>query len=407
MNEIDAKVERVRALVEQGLSRRAACREVGIAESTVRGRLAAGARAPEPDDSDPGLTEHPDGSLTVREQLSNSPPAPWNPEAVLVAHGRRPDEYVIVRERYNRWGDPGAPMHQLRFDAVPKDDIVFALDYAEWEPPELPPPVEREREARRFFAMGDQHCPYHDVGLHRAMLKHVREQQPELIVLMGDGINAERAGRHRQNHGHNRPTKDGIKAYGHIIRDIRYAAPEARIVVLRGNHDDWIEQRLLEINPDLADIETAFSSTRMHSLAHLLHLEDMGVELVDVDYNRGKFRITPTLTARHGYLAGNNTSDKTLQRVANSVLQAHTHRLTLRFITYHDDPDHGTVTRVAGETGCMCQIKDGLFYDDEPNWHQGYLTGWDWPGGDFTLAPNVYVHGRLLTADGRRYHPEA
>ena len=52
----------------------------------------------------------------------------------------------------------------------------------------------------------------------------------------------------------------------------------------------------------------------------------------------------------------------------------------------------------------MAEIKDGLYYDDEPDWNQGFLMAWLWPDNDdFTLAPAPYIPGRLLAPSGKRY----
>lgn len=408
----EAEVQRVQDLLrgDSKLSQRKACEQVGIRESTyraVRDRIGADKlRAAEANAA--GTEEHEDGSITYTTQPWDADsPAPWKVDDVIRAHGDDPADLVVVRKRYNRWGSPEAPMHQLRFDAIPKADLEnLFVDMRDWEPPKFEGSIYGPDEAQPFVLRGDQHCPYHDAGLHNAALQHDRDHKPGLVVFIGDGINSERAGRHRPRRGVGRPTKEGIKAYGHILADTRHANPHARMVVLRGNHDDWVEQRLLEQNPDLADLETAFTDIPMHSLRHLLHLDDMDIELVDEDWNRGKFAVTPALTARHGYLAGKNSGDKMLQKISRSTAYGHTHRLGFTYVTYHDDPDHDTVTRVAINTGTMAQIKDSLWYGDEENWQQGYVTGHAWPDGDFSAAPNVYVHGRLLTADGHRYTPE-
>lgn len=355
-----------------------------------------------------GVVEDDDGSVSISTAPWNKDtPAPWKGRDLMKAHGYDPDDFIITKTVFNRWGDPEAPMHQLKIFATPKAALILAADMSDWEPPVFAGLREPSAGPMKFVMRGDQHAPYHEVPLHYQALLHDADTQPDLILFMGDGINSEAAGRHRPRPTRSskvQATKVGVKSYGSILADTRHVNPHARIVVLRGNHDDWVEQRLLEQNPDLADIETAFTDIPMHSLRNLLHLDAMGIELIDVEYDRAKFEVTPHLVARHGAQSSKHAGEALLQRVARSAAQGHTHKIGFDYHTDHDDPDHGTTTHVGIQTGCMCEMVDGLGYAWQPNWQQGYVTGHAWDDGCFTVAPNVYTHGTLLTADGRRYH---
>jgi hypothetical protein len=67
--------------------------------------------------------------------------------------------------------------------------------------------------------------------------------------------------------------------------------------------------------------------------------------------------------------------------------------------TKHDPID----VKLAVQAGTMAKIDEGLGYASEPDWQQGFVYGHTWGKKDFALAPAIYVKGRLLLPDGRRY----
>jgi len=62
-------------------------------------------------------------------------------------------------------------------------------------------------------------------------------------------------------------------------------------------------------------------------------------------------------------------------------------------------------TRLAGECGCACQIGDGLGYitGASADWQNGFGIVKTWSDHDFTVAFGIYLPGRLLLPDGRRF----
>jgi hypothetical protein len=102
--------------------------------------------------------------------------------------------------------------------------------------------------------------------------------------------------------------------------------------------------------------------------------------------------------------SGKAATARLLEKFSVSVIQSHTHRLSLLMRTEHsEDEEEPTTTRLAAEAGCMCEVPEGLGYSAEPNWQNGFLLVHVWPDGDFHLDPIVYVPGRLLAPGGRRY----
>jgi hypothetical protein len=144
------------------------------------------------------------------------------------------------------------------------------------------------------------------------------------------------------------------------------------------------------------------------SLQRLLRLDELGVTYHDEQpWDRSKITVLDNhrLAARHGLSTTRNATKKALTDLGGSTALGHSHRLSVEYrTTWH--PESGAETRLAAEAGCACEIEDGLGYisGGQPDWQQGFLIAKSHlPSDDFTVATAIYLPGRLLLPDGRRY----
>lgn len=407
----DLKFEQALPLLENTQrSVRSIATEIGMDARSLRRHIEKKAphlkRAPLGTDGEretPGVTTHEDGSRTVvTSEIANLPTAPWKPVEMLTAHGLDPDAWVIVRVRVNRWGTVNEPSHQLRFDVVPKTALIV--------PPSVDPEWGADVPEGRFpdyasgqiAIVGDHHAPHHDPLLHKAFLQYLRNETPELGVILGDLLDFSNISRHRQRDGYAQSVNETLQAGYEILRSYREASPDTKWTMLRGNHDDRLEHQILDNVSELHGIRAAGEEISALALRRLLRLDELAITLVDQDWDRGKFAVTDSLTARHGYMTSPTTGTKMLQKHSNSQIQGHTHRMRFTYQTKHDPVD----IRVAIEAGTMAKIEDSLGYGIDEDWQQGFVVGYIWDDGDFSLAPAIWVNNRLLTPWGARYLPE-
>jgi hypothetical protein len=262
--------------------------------------------------------------------------------------------------------------------------------------------------AKLVVYVGDQQAPYHNVHLHELFLQWLHDNKPEEGVLMGDGMDLPTISRHKDEPAWAAAVQECINAYGQIIYDYRKASPKTKWTKLVGNHDERIRRanidhlaNKLDVTP--AQIPGLKDLPPIHSLNHLLRLDELGVMLVEPKggYEHAKFRVTPELTAIHGHKAqrGSGTSARsTLDDLAYSVIMGHTHRQAQVFQTKHT-ADGKPYTITAVETGCMCRIEEGLGYAVDPDWQNGFATSVNWPSGKFNLSLASYVDRHLLWQD--------
>jgi predicted phosphodiesterase len=346
---------------------------------------------------------------TIALDTADLPESDWTPERLLAAHGLDRDEWRVVRARANRWGDEDDLRIQLRIDVEPLEQVPFRFpEPADFKP--LPKVRKRKKaKVKTAVILSDFHAPHHDKTLFDLTCQYLADQQPDQIIVNGDLMDAATVSRHRviPGGGYDNPLQENIDAAYFLLRQIREVCPPesgTEVVLLRGNHDERIEHTLIDNVASLYRIRAAGEEVPALSLRNLLRLDELAIDYLDTPWDRAKTQVLGNyrLASRHGHSVTKNPGPKVLADLAASSITGHSHRLSSYFLTSHH-PEDGPETRVAWEAGCMCEIEDGLGYAREPNWQRGFLIAHSWQDDDFTVAPAIYLPGRLLLPDGRRY----
>lgn len=376
----------------------ALARRLGIPRETLSSHLARQGIS--------GRRGSPESSSDRTFTLDNLPDgANWTPEALLERVGLDPEEWRVtsVKARGGHWGNPEEPSSQLRLEVtVAPLALPFKFpDPGDWKP--LPKPRKRPRKASVHTAVvvGDHHAPHEDRTFHELFCRFLKDEQPDLIEVNGDLLDFADISRHRPREGYNDGVNETLQAGYNILRDYREACPDSQIRYSQGNHEARLEHKLIDNVRQIHKIQGPEDEGPALSLRRLLHLDHLHVEYAEGDWERVKKRIGKRVTTLHGYSTSKQPGAKMLTDLSGSTLQGHSHRLSLTYRTTHHHDE--TETRLAGECGCACEVGDGLGYANSPDWQQGAMLVKTWPDDDFTVAPIVYLPGRLLLPDGRRY----
>ena len=357
----------------------------------------------------------PDG-LAAAETVSVDvePGADLSPEKLLKRVGLDPNEWVItnVKAREGTWGNPDDPNEQLRLEVSVRPALSgLKLPQLEnWTPLPKPKARKKGKAPKTAIVCGDQHAPHHNKVLHELFCRYLKDERPDLIEIDGDLLDFADISRHRQmpksgpagEYTYTNSVNECLQSGFNILHDYRLAAPDAQIRMQFGNHTQRLFYALVDNLKGLYDITAANEDVPALSLRKLLHLDELHIELVEQDWERAKTRVNRRLTVVHGHSTSKNPGQKMLNDLTGSTLQGHSHRLSLNYRTSHD-LDDGTETRLAGECGCMCEIEGGLDYARDPDWQSGFMIVKSWDDDDFAVAPAIYLPGRLLLPDGRRY----
>jgi hypothetical protein len=388
--------------IAEGKTTTAAARDLGVARTSLIAAIERYERVAA-EEFEPGVVEHEDGGITVTgdPMVGN---VRLTPTELLRKCGIDIDEVIIVRQRTNAWGSVDSPNFQLRVDTIPKNMLVQLDPDREWLP--APKPVKRaEGEPFRWAWMGDHHFPYVDWGLLQTGHAFLEDFQPHLVVIGGDLLNNGQWARHRSRPRFVEEANEGIRGAGGELRKIRDILPNSQIVWLPGNHDQWIEQRLIE--DQSAALNTRGYSDQYDALdiRRLLDIDPIHVEYVDKDWDLAYFPITDKFVATHGTATGKNAADQMFAKLTGSSIHGHSHRGKMTFKTRHNPATDETDCNVAIEAMMMARHHEGMGYANQPDWMQGFFYGSAWEDNTFAAAPAVYVDapGKLLLADGRRY----
>ena len=261
------------------------------------------------------------------------------------------------------------------------------IGYLNTEPPDRP---------RLLAVLPDQQIPYHDQELHRVVLRWLRQNQPDVLVLSGDFLDLTSLGTHRKD-VRPRPglpgrteLRDGLAVGVAVLGDYAAAAPRAVRLFVPGNHEQRLEAYILRNAEDLGGLLT---------LRQLLRLDELGYSWVGAPngygpaYPHGQAIITPKLAVRHGWLARSGagaTALKTLETLGYSIIVGHTHRQAIVHKTYHEI-DGRLRTLQAVEAGTQAMVRGGLGYAVAPDWTPGFATAWLWPDGTFKTELATWI----------------
>lgn len=416
----------LRAAYAQAGSVRGAAALLGIPESTLRGhmrrdpelRLAAQpAQAAEREPA--GTTLHADGSVTVVSRASENL---GDVSDLLLDAGLDPADWVVLTATISRWealahggGEDGEP----RVVTLRQRKVTFRrkADLALLSPAVHAPKVKRGKLPRKpsdrselIVVEGDHQAPYHDPDLHAASVAALRDMRPVAHVFLGDTIDLPTVSRHADHPAAMATPQECVQAGYEILRDKAEAAPNARRVKLKGNHDWRIESEVLSRAERLYGLSPADDGTEQEhifSVRRLLHLDALGVELVEhrLGWQHAEVELVPGpegLVVRHGFATGHNTAGRTLAKLGRSVIVGHDHT---KATAYRLDPvmygQHRPL-RVAAVAGTMSLV-GGAFphFTVNPDWHPGFVTVERWPDGRFVVEHAVWQAGSLFWRDKR------
>lgn len=319
---------------------------------------------------------------------------------LIRSRGLNPTEWVVVSAALNEWDsalkDGGAQrLRQWKVVLRRAPQVLMAL-------PAKPVPRVKRKALKPLVSRpelivveGDHQCPYHDPNLHTASLyaleelarkHHLREH-----VFLGDTGDFPTISRHANHPAAMASVNEVIQQTYNVLRDKAEAAPNVSRRKLKGNHDWRLESQLLEKAVHMYGIKPADidgPELPALSLQRLLHLDALGIELVEDPrgWEHGEIELVPGLAGlvvRHGWLTGANTAKRSLLKRGRSLIVGHTHS---REHVYQWDPS-ADVERQAVVAGTMSLCRDQRFphFAVADNWLQGFVTVTRWPDHTFQI----------------------
>jgi len=197
--------------------------------------------------------------------------------------------------------------------------------------------------------------PTHQPEVMDVSLQIIKKEQPNLIIIGGDAIDAPNVGKYEMDSLHFVDTMqlciDGLYKYFSRLREDN---PNAEIVHLRGNHEERFNKFLLRNAPQFFGLKRADAQEYPAiSYPSLLRLDDLDIKYTD------NYKINDRLMTNHGELVGTPSAQKYLARYAMSLMFHHDHRRGYEKRVF---PDGKSIE--AFGFGCQADVKGSI-----PSYH--------------------------------------
>lgn len=397
-------------LREPGATQRTVATQLGVSQSGLcEWMKAAGVESPQtPGGPEPaGVSDNgAEVIITDRPGSAKEPQELDEDKALklLAKRGYKTDLYVVDKIVTSEWGNPDAPMFQDKVWARRKDLVLTLPGYDDFTP--FPYGQIEEYQDHSVAFIPDLHAPFVNWRAFAAVLDLLHAEQPEHIVILGDAGDHTNLSKHRTHPRFAASLNETNQRIADNFRLIREACPTAVIDFIPGNHDDRILYYSREVGGELSGVKPPKvwpeEDDPIESLSYrnIYGLDKLGITLVNEDWQLASLEVTPELTAQHGYLTGNNSEKKMLEKEGRSQVHGHTHHGSVVYRTKHNPLD----IRVVLDCGTLSEVKpDGLGYTPKPDWTPGMGWAQVWEGGLFQVSFIPFVQDKLLTPWGAAF----
>ena len=264
-------------------------------------------------------------------------------------------------------------------------------------------PVNKNRKVTENCAVifPDQQIPYHDVKAVDIAMQILRDVNPSQVINLGDLIDFPSFSRFEQEIRFQNTTQMAIDlAHQHLAQQ-RAAAPNAKIVVLEGNHDRRLQKSVTQYHMDLFKLRrgNAPESWPVLSLPFLLCLDELDIKYIS-GYPAGEYYIQDYIKCIHGRRTGQRgtVAKRVVDDERVTTITGHTHRFEM--VGKSTNTRDGKKDNFAMTLGCLCRT-DGTVpstnsstdHDGEPvlrheDWQQMIgIMHWDKSGLPFEFHP--------------------
>jgi len=238
---------------------------------------------------------------------------------------------------------------------------------------------------RMGVVISDVHVPFQDKDVCKMLLEFIREHRPGTVHLLGDIGDFYSISRFQKDPARREDLQQDLDATRDFLREVRNAAPAARLIYSEGNHE-------FRLRKYLRTEAKALALLRALRLETLLDFKSLKIryQAQDRPYRVGSLLFT------HGQLArkwSGNSARGNFERFGCCVISGHTHRLGA---FYHRDIND---TYAAWENGCVCLLDPE--YITAPDWQSGWSVVWSqW---DYFHVEQVAVIKGQFNYHGKMY----
>lgn len=242
------------------------------------------------------------------------------------------------------------------------------------------------------YRMIDEHLdPFHDpraIDVALQILAAVAsDSRVDEIVNLGDFLDLPAHSKYDQHPTWQSTTQAAIDEGHKFLARQRATSPRSNIVVIEGNHDKRITDKVLAFNAASAGLRRAEVPDEWPQLSapFLLRTDDLRVTWLD-GYPARKYWLTDRIKCVHGSIvrSSGSTASAYARSDRTSTIFGHIHRIEVHHTTQQDRS--GPVRLFAATPGCLCRVdgavpsvKGAMDLSGRPlrnyeDWQQGMLV---------------------------------
>jgi len=206
--------------------------------------------------------------------------------------------------------------------------------------------------------------PIHDERALSVALQVVQDINPDQVILNGDNLDFADFGKYLNRIPFRNMVQPAIDRAAEFCRELREAAPEAKIVWIEGNHEARLH-KYLDMYASAASgitrgkLKNEYrNNLPVNSVPFLCRMSDFDIEYL-VGYPESQYFLNNNLAVIHGHKINSSgaTATKYLNDAHQSVIYGHVHRAETLYRTRRSP--NGPRTVMAASPGCLCRT-DGV-----------------------------------------------
>lgn len=249
---------------------------------------------------------------------------------------------------------------------------------------------------KRIVVLSDMQIPYHDKKAVEAVIKFVKDYQPDRLLCVGDEADSPEPSRwSKGSAGEFAGTlQAGLDTTADVMKRFKEALGDKPFDVMRSNHGDRIQHYVNRYAPALA-------SLRDIEYSKLLRYREN-----EITYHDKIYSFAPGWVMAHGdegnlVKTAGGTALSLARKVGASVVCGHTHRLGIQH--EHSAYNGKVTTRTYGvEVGHLMDLGKASYLNyGGANWQQGF--GLFYVDGSLVTPNIVPLMNRKFVVEGEKY----
>ena len=222
--------------------------------------------------------------------------------------------------------------------------------------------------------------PIHDERALSVALQVLRDINPDQVVLNGDNLDFSDFGKYLNRIPFRNMVQPAIDRAAELCRELREAAPSAKITWIEGNHEARLHKYLDTFASSASGITrgTLKGQSReeypVSSVPFLCRMTDYDIQYL-VGYPESQHFLNSNIAVIHGHKVNSSgsTAQKYLSDAHQSVIYGHIHRIEVQYRTRKSQ--NGPRTVMAASPGCLCRTDGSVPSTMSGNDHFGRPLG--------------------------------